>query len=106
MPITTYLNDHELNKPTSSKVINELLKEIRDATGDDWQIIETEYIDKGWFFNTERKCYSLYCKIGYEWQLINFCPEDEENSIYTYVDGKTIKNFMLGFLAGIEERNV
>jgi hypothetical protein len=105
MPITTYLNDNELNQNLSSKVLTELLQEMREASGVNWQIIEYKQKVNNWFYTKTKMFYSLFAPVGYEWQIINFCPEEDDScNINTCVDQKTIINFMLGYLCATEER--
>ena len=82
MPACTWLQQHELNKPTSNEEINSLLEEVRAVTGEEYQIIEYVRTKKGLFGHDSswggRKWYEyglFYPTIPPEYQCINFYHE-------------------------------
>lgn len=112
--ITTFLHDSELNRPTSNKTINELLAEVREKTGQDWQVLEMTYVRKTkWWKRGEapKKFYELYVFVGGmgPWQQINFYRESADSSINIRVDADALVAYFYGILAGIhsmEMKNV
>lgn len=105
MPCTTYLHESELNVPTSNKEINDLLKELRTATAEDWQI--TEKIQKARIFSRSTKRYEIFKYVGGmgPYQIMNFYKEDAESSINFGISADTLMAYMLGILVGMDSAN-
>jgi hypothetical protein len=105
MCITTFLHDSELNVPTSNIELNKVLKELRTASKEDWQLIERHHCVRGFFGRTKKSynIYELYVFVGGcgPWQLINFYSEGSDTSINTSNSADKIMAFMLGYLGGI-----
>lgn len=105
MPCCTYLNQDEFKQPTSNKVLNDLLSEVRESTGDDWRLEEVTVEERKWWFKTvEHKVYVLYNHVhGPEFQVINFyhSPLKGDNSINFCNDDELVAAYLLGLLAGI-----
>lgn len=110
MTATTFLHDGELNIPTSNKVINDLLKEVREATGQDWQILELKlYPKKKWFQRPSDRApklfYEVYLYVGGmgPWQQINFYREGTDWSINLVNTSELVVAYLYGILAGIHQ---
>jgi hypothetical protein len=104
MVCTTFLHDGELNVPTSNKELNSILKEIRNKSGEDWQVVERVYnVRKHLWSMGTRKTYELYKYVGGcgPWQQINFYREDEATSINLSNSATTVIAFLYGMLAGL-----
>jgi hypothetical protein len=107
MPLTTFLHDCELNKPTSNKVLNELLSEVRQKTGRDWQIIERQCYNKKRWWKSHRNNkvteYELYVYVGGfgPWQQINFYNESQDSSINLKNPSSVVAAYLFGILAGV-----
>ena len=107
MPITTFLLDSELNRPTSNKVLNELLAEVRQKTGRDWQIIELQYHPKKRWWQRKQKpmvlMYELYVYVGGAgpWQQINFYNDQSDWSINIRNTSSVVVAYLYGLLAGV-----
>lgn len=101
MPMTTFLYDSDLNVPTSNKELNEMLKEIRSVTGENWQIIERE---KRRLFRRLVKVYELYVEVGGigPFQVINFYRENTGTSINESNSTELVMAYLTGILAGIQ----
>lgn len=103
--ITTFLHDGELNVPTSNKDLNEILKLVRDKSGEDWQVVERTiyYNTPFWRLPRERKCYELYKYVGGcgPWQQINFYRSDSNTSINLSNPAEVVISFLYGMLAGL-----
>ena len=112
MTCTTFLHDCELNIKTSNADLNLLLSDVRDATGEDWQVIERKFIITPAWWNfwtkpTDISKFSVYKYVGGigPWQCINFCTP---RSIYESltglqgVDSSTVINYFYGILAGAQ----
>jgi hypothetical protein len=107
MPITTFLHDGELNIPTRSELLNDLLKEVRTKTGEDWQVIERKvevHIPAILFWKPRKYAYlyEVYVYVGGvgPWQVIN-AYRDREHSINTSNSLELVVNYFYGMLAGI-----
>ncbi len=105
MPCCTYLNDGEYTKPTGDVELNRLLAEVRDKTGEDWRIAETNWVNRRWFHRTTTmQTYELYCHVsGPEFQIINFYrPDHGDWSINHSNQAAHVAAFLYGVLAGIQ----
>lgn len=105
MVCTTFLHDSELNQVLPDPNVQKLLDEVRNSTGENWQIVEHRF-EVGVRFWQKRKFvtrYGLYKYVGGigPWQQINFYSSPEEFSINVYNDIGTIANFLMGILSGI-----
>lgn len=105
MTCTTYLDESELNVPTSNKEVNDLLKELRTATTEDWQI--TEKFEKTGIFSKGRHSYQVFKYVGGmgPYQVMNFYKEDAESSINFGISADTLMAYMLGILVGMDSAN-
>lgn len=108
MTCTTFLHDGELNVPTSNNELNSILKEIRQKSGEDWQIIErsVEIHEPFWKFWKPvkwRKSYELYKFVGGigPWQQINFYRDNTDWSINLSNPAELVMAFLYGMLAGM-----
>lgn len=105
--ITTFLHDGELNVPTVNDELNKALAEVREATGENWQIVE-RVKEKRFAFNTKLKTaytYELYLYVGGcgPWQLINFYRESSDTSINPVNNADVVMAFLLGILTGVNQ---
>lgn len=105
--ITTFLSDNELNIPTSDKVVNEVLDEVRRMTGENWQVLErTVEVYVPWYLFWKRakyvKVFDLYCYVGGcgPWQVINFYQSDSATSINTCATADLVVAYLYGIQAG------
>lgn len=103
MPICTYLSDCDHTKPTSDGELNDLLRWVREATGDEWRIRESEHEVRRWFRKPKTiKLYSLYNHVAsIEFQIVNFYRPDSGGSINTMVDASVVAAYLYGVLAGV-----
>lgn len=104
MCITTFLHDSELNIPTSCKVLNETLLELRKLTKKDWQVIEHVHVKERFFRKAiVHKSYELYVYVGGcgPWQLINFFKEGTGTTINTVNSNELVIAYMYGMLGGL-----
>jgi hypothetical protein len=105
--MTTFLHDGELNVPTVNDVLNKTLAEVREATGENWQIVERAK-EKRFAFNTKIKtayAYELYLYVGGmgPWQMINFYKESSDCSINPVNNADVVMAFLLGILTGVNQ---
>lgn len=105
MPCCTYLSGDEYTKPTSDSELNDLLRCVREATGDDWRIGEQEFVVRRWFRRQKVvKQYTLYNHVAsVEFQIVNFYrPDREDNSINMINDAGFVAAYLYGVLAGVQ----
>lgn len=62
--MTTILSDTQLNVPTRDDDLNELLKEVREATDEDWQVVEYVNKSRSWLRDKEHVWYGLHVYVG------------------------------------------
>lgn len=103
--MTTCLSDHEQNQPLKNQVIADLLKEVREKTRENWQVIEIEHISKpGWFKEAVRTYnYELYLEIGgcLPFCVINFYRSDTSWTINPRNGAELIVAYLYGILSGL-----
>lgn len=109
--ITTFLHDGELNQLTSNKTINELLAEVREKTGQDWQVLELTCTPKSKWWKpagAPKKFYEVYVFVGGmgPWQQINFYRESADSSINIRVDADVLVAYFYGILVGIHSKEM
>lgn len=86
---------------TEYKEVRELLDEIKERTGEIWEVEEHEYIE-GFFRKRIRKSFTLYKHIyAIEYQVINFYLDETEWSINPYVSVNLIMAYLYGYLGGL-----
>lgn len=96
MPITTFLHDSELNKPTGNNEIDKLLAEVRLITGRDYQVIATKEVVRFGFLDLRKRLVtrmSVYVLVGGigPWQWLT-CAHDID----------TTRSYLLGVLNGLD----
>lgn len=107
MPCCTYLSDDQHTSPTTDTELNELLAEVREATGEDWRIAERFVEQRRWFRKPLTvKLYTLYAHTSsIEFQCINFYRPDREDdwlpSIQIMNDAGYVAAYLYGILAGV-----
>lgn len=108
MPVTTFLSANELNIPTTDKELNDVLAEVRLATGQDWQVTEIEYFTspKWWMFWQKPKPFSRFSVYVYvggvgPWQQINFYRSPSSSTFNPSSSATTTVNYLYGILAGV-----
>jgi predicted lipase len=96
----TYLNDTE-GKTVDEPELNQILQEVREATGKDWRIKEYRPYVRGWFKKrVVARYFGLYVESkAPEFQIINFYRPESTNSIIT--DASLVAAFLYGVLAGV-----
>jgi hypothetical protein len=111
MVCTTFLSDSELNVPTSNDDLNELLKEVRKVSGEDWQITErmTELPVPAWKFWAARefvKTYELFVYVGGcgPWQQINFYRDGSDYTINIRNRCELVMAYLYGIVAGVHSQ--
>ena len=106
MVMTVGLSEWEQNIPTSNKLINDLIAEVRQKTGENWQVLEMTFTHKKWFKTTTYKSYELLIEVGgcFPFQVINFyrSDSDTEGSINPRVSDELIVSYLYGILSGIQ----
>ena len=106
MCITTSLYDSEQNQVIKNKEIAELLAEVREKTGENWQVIEREYVSRPrWFKEIVRTFrYELYVEVGgcMPFQMINFYRDKMTSSINTRTNAELIIAYFYGMLSGLQ----
>ena len=105
--MTTFLSDNELNIPTSDKAVNEALAEVREMTGENWQVLERiveVYIPWYLFWKPAKyvRIFELYCYVGGcgPWQQINFYRAGSDTSINICVTADLVVAYLYGIQAG------
>lgn len=88
MTATTILMDYELNVPTPDEDVNEVLREARELTGKDWQVVVRNHSDKRLFssprlFQSWQLC--VYVGGCFPYQAI-MCAT-ERDTIFAYLAG-------------------
>ncbi len=103
----TYLSDNEYLEPTSNEEINDVLKEVREKTGDDWRIRESSFTKGIWWWKKEYKQYSVFLGIPgrdtnkcIEFQYFNFYFDP--NDRYNYVNATVVTTLFYGILTGMQ----
>lgn len=106
MPCCTYLSDNEYTQPTSDVELNDLLAEVRQATGDDWRICEIVRERRRWLrAPLVTKEYELFHHVvGPEFQEVNFYrPERLENCFNFVNSAGHVAAYLYGVLAGARD---
>jgi hypothetical protein len=96
MPMCVDLRKEEWDIPTSNKELNELLKEVRIKTGENFQLVEAP---RHSFWKKERT-YNLLLEVGGypPFQSINFYRENSDTSINDWVPADLIAAYLYGVL--------
>lgn len=102
MPCTTILYDSQLNVPLQHKEIQELLDDVRQFTGKNWQVVPHTVTLGKWPFDRKETWYGLYLHVGgiCPWQQINFYRDGSDDLNFTvpleliaaYLMGTFVKN--------------
>lgn len=97
MPITTFLHDAELNRPTGDSEIDELLAEVRRCSGRNYQVVAWRRVERfGPFWLRKRPItrMNLYLEVGGmgPWQWLS-CT----------TDAATVRAYLLGCLGGHDD---
>lgn len=87
--LTTFLHDGELNRPTGSIVLDELLADARKLTGMNYQIVSRQAFKRyGLFGMRTRRVWrvGLYVEVGgmAPWQVITCAQTSETVQAYLY----------------------
>lgn len=84
--MTTCLSPHQLNKPTRDVLLNEVLAEVRQCTGENWQVVEFTNITRKWFRDREYVWYGLHVEVGgvLPYQVISCVNTAKERKAYLY----------------------
>jgi heat shock protein HslJ len=100
--ITTWIQDSQLNIPTTDKHIDELLEKVREQTHEDWQIDVVKIKKKRTFWSKPSEpLYEIYFGIGgSQYQMINFYVGNSQTSINTVVTKDLVMAYLYGILAG------
>ncbi len=103
MPCCTYLNTDDYTKPTSDDELNSMLREVRNATGEDWRVGETTWIKCRWFRKpVEMKTYELYSHVsGPEYQVVNFYRPDLEDKWLPSINHSNTVGYVVAYLYGV-----
>ena len=103
MSITTFLSENELNIPLKQKAVQEILDEVRETTGEDWQVVPIQTVTGHLWWRKATTDYGLYVFVGGcgPWQQINFPKSGSESSINPYVSIDFVATYLLGILAGV-----
>lgn len=112
MPAVTYLSDSEVRQFATvpdDKDCNELLQELRRATGENW-IVGTYSVRRGrtptdWALRRPAKVsrhYTLYADCHGEWQVINLVTPCGGSVFHGSEQSREdVMNYMLGVLNGL-----
>jgi hypothetical protein len=105
MTCTTFLHDNELNVSLPNAECQKILDEVRNKTGENWQVVELKFTTaSSWFDRVLGKkkppLYGLYVYVGGmgPWQQINFFRIDSKTSINLYVPLELIVAYLIGKL--------
>lgn len=100
MPIMTLLHDWEIDQDIDNPDLQELLNEVREFTGDNWQIVRREVDYKCWFRRYRYAAYTLYKYVGgmLSWQMVNM-PDVPDN--WHGSSAAMIEVYLLGYLSGL-----
>jgi len=100
MPICTYLNDWERDRPVENKVVCEWRDKARKATGVRIEILERKLL-VGRFFRKEKTFYIILWPLLHpEYQIINFYSEESGTSINTVVSVEMCVAYLIGLCSG------
>ncbi len=102
--MTTCLSDSEQNRPLKNKVISEVLQQVRELTGENWQVVENEFTSKRLFRKPVTSfSYELYVEVGgcMPFMCINFYRSDSESSINPRNNADLVVAYLYGMLGGL-----
>lgn len=100
--IETILRKSECNQATSNPVLNEMLMQVREETGKNWQVLERR--EKRWW--KERVFYLLCCETHPPmFQIMNFYNEHSGTSTNITNSADVVVSFLYGILAGLHITN-
>ncbi len=97
MPITTFLHDGELNQPSGDAEIDELLDEVKQNTGRNYQVVTHRAVERIGLFGLRKREFtrmSVYLEVGGmgPWQWLS-CTQD----------AATVRAYLLGMLGGHDD---
>lgn len=97
MPITTFLHDGELNQPTGDAEIDELLAEVRQTSGRNYQVVTRRAIERSGLLGLRKREHvrmSVYLEVPGvgPWQWLS-CT----------TDAATVRAYLLGMLGGHDD---
>lgn len=93
--IQTSISECRLNKPTRDAQLNQLLAEVREATQENWQVVEYQGVRDGmlWgLFSEIYTYYGLYVEVG------GILPYQELSCVNT---AKEVIAYLCGVLTGL-----
>lgn len=96
MPVTTFLHDSELNQPTTDAEINELLAEVRQTTGRNYQIVEHCWVERYGLIGLRKR---PACRMGVYLEVGGYGPWQE---MQCTGNRDTVRAYLLGILGGYE----
>ena len=97
MVCTTSLHEYEQNQLTTNSEINEIVQELREKSGANWQVVERFYRKQRWFRDDVlTKRYELLVEVGgfLPFQIISGVSTRRECLCYMY-----------GLLSGLEKQS-
>lgn len=95
MVCTTAIEDWEQNVPTKDEDLNELIQEVREVSGKNWQVVERKRTKKRWFRKDKTYYwYGLYLEIG------GFLPFQVLTCVHT---ARECKCYLYGLLSGLRK---
>lgn len=108
MPATTYLMKRELLEAKANAELNELITDVRQATGDDWRVQEQVCWEWKNFRRYHSFLYSVYVGLSNtgEFQIINFSIQDAKGSINHFVKIDLMMAYLMGILHGASSKEM
>lgn len=106
MPICTYLDERQHTAPTTDSELNNLLADVRTATGRDWRVGERIIERRRWFRKPlVAKRYTIYLNTnGPEFQIVNlYRPDLDELSFGIVNEASHVAAYFYGLLAGLPD---
>lgn len=109
MVMCTYLSEGQHTKPTSDATINEVLAELRAASGEDWRVAEyVNEIPRLFRKPREYRWFELLKCVDrpphkVEFQIINFYRPESGTSINGLVTAALVVAYMYGLLGGLQK---
>ena len=109
MVATTCLSESEQNQPLPNKEMQRLLREVRQKTGQNWQITYRDHlVSFGWFGRKRLvRNYSVYVEVGgclpFQWVT---CAGGREETTLAYLFGLLTGLDQASRASGVAERGL
>jgi len=101
--MTTTLSDCELNIPLENSQLQQLLEEVREKSGRNWQVTKRSFFRRRVFRKPiESTFYSVYLEVGgcMPYQLLNFYKG--EGRYGTFISESELACYLMGMVDGLD----